>query len=336
MLPSSLAGTVTGVGSLPYLSASQAVAAIAEHCPEVPFWPQLPQLSDREGVIGQGLGVLDGLVEPRAAGYGYQVKDGRIDAVVEALHSSTGELASSHAVGFGEFEQAMRLGVFPAPRAVKGQIEGPITLATYLFYRDQAFLADSSLFAALVFHIAQIARWQIDRLKAIGQPVLMFLDEPALCLDEAVSNGIAQERRLAALSAICDDIRAQGAFAGLHCCAERPFVRMCQARPDILSFDAHQGLEPFFECPDVQAFLVGGGWVAYGLVPTLPSLSTAQPAAIFGRWLAAAALTDEPEALAQRAIVTATCGLGLLDPQAVRDSFQVAHGVAALIRRMAR
>ena len=85
--------------------------------------------------------------------------------------------------------------MFGSALAIKGQIEGPITLATYLFYRDRAFLSDASLFAAMVFHIAQIGCWQIDRLKAFGLPVLIFVDEPALCLDEAVSNSISQERR---------------------------------------------------------------------------------------------------------------------------------------------
>ncbi len=94
-LPANLAGAVTGIGSLPFTSPAEAVQAVAEHCPEVPFWPQLPQLSVEEGVIGQGLGVLADLVEPRAEGYGYQVKEGRIDAVVEALHNSSGCLTIS-------------------------------------------------------------------------------------------------------------------------------------------------------------------------------------------------------------------------------------------------
>lgn len=334
-LPAALAGAVTGVGSLPFLSASEGIQVVAERCPEAPFWPQLPQLSDQEGVIGQGIGILADFVVPRVGGYGYQVRPGKIDAVVEALHNSDGSLTSANAVGFSEFERAINLGIFPSALAVKGQIEGPITLATYLFHGDRAFLADSSLFAALVFHIAQIVRWQVDRLKLFGRPVMIFVDEPALCLDEAVSKGISHERRLSALSAIFDDIRAQGAVSGLHCCAAHPFARMCLAKPDILSFDAHQGLEQFFASPEASVFMKDGGWVAYGMIPNSPSLSASQPASIFSRWLAAAAMMGDPEALAQRAMITATCGLGLLDPLVVRDSFQLAQKVGMLIKRLA-
>lgn len=334
-LPGNLAGTVTGIGSLPFTSSADAIRAVAEHCPTVPFWPQLPRLSDQEGVIGQGLGILADLVEPRAGGYGYQVKAGRIDAVVEALHNSRGSLAPANAMGFAAFEEAMRMGAFGSALAVKGQIEGPITLATYLFHRDRAFLADASLFAAVAFHISQIACWQIDRLSAFGGPVLMFIDEPALCLDDAVSNGIPLERRLSALSAILDDVRARDAFAGLHCCAARPFARMCIAKPDVLSFDAHEGLEQFFADTHALDFVQSGGWVAYGMVPTSQDLSTVQPASIFSRWLMAASMAGDPQALAQRAMITATCGLGLLSPQAVVDSFSLAHEVGCLLRRLA-
>jgi hypothetical protein len=334
-IPASLAGAVTGIGSLPFLSADEAVRTVAEFCPQVPFWPQLPRLSVAEGVIGQGLGVLDGLVESRAGGYGYQAKPGKIDAVVDALHKSSGSLTSSNAAGFPAFEAALKQGWFGSAHALKGQIEGPITLATYLFYRDRPFLADASLFAAVAFHIAQIVCWQIERLRAFGLPVLMFLDEPALCLNDAVPLGISQERRLSALSAILQDVRSRGAFSGLHCCADRPFDRMCAAMPDILSFDAHHGLEQFFSNRHALNFLDRGGWVAWGMIPTSKDLASLQPASIFGRWLACASIAGDPQALAQRAMVTATCGLGLLDASCVSQSFRLTRGFGKLIRQLA-
>lgn len=334
-VPSHLAGSVTGIGSLPFTSACEAVRAMAENCPDLPFWPQLPRLSEQESVIGQGLGILGGLIEHRRGGYGYRVRDGCIDAVVEALHNSSGHLPSANAAGFAAFEEAMRAGTFRSALAVKGQIEGPVTLATYLFYRGRAFLADTSLFAALAFHVSQIVCWQIERLKTLGQPVLLFIDEPALCLDTAVSDGIPQECRLNALAAIFEDVRVRGAFGGLHCCAARPLARMCLTRPDILSFDALQGLEGFFADPQALHFLRNGGWVAYGMIPTSPRLGAVDPASLFSRWLMAASMAGEPQELARRTLITATCGLGLLDATSVVESFQVARTMGKLIKRLA-
>ncbi len=124
--PFVLPGSVAGIGSLPYTSTAAASQAGAEFSPEIPFWPQLPQLSLEEEAIGQGLGVLRGLITPRHYGYGYSVKDGRIDSVLERLHRSDGELMAANASGFGALEEVICTGLFfPSATAVKGQIEGP-------------------------------------------------------------------------------------------------------------------------------------------------------------------------------------------------------------------
>jgi hypothetical protein len=143
------AGAVTGIGSLPLTSITSAIRSVAEFSPEVPFWPQMPQLSDRESVIGQGLGIVAELIEPRNEGYGYQVKEGRLDLVLEIFHRSSGELTPANAAGFAAFEEAYSSGLFRSAVAVKGQIEGPITLSAYLFHQGRPFLSDPALFAAM-------------------------------------------------------------------------------------------------------------------------------------------------------------------------------------------
>jgi hypothetical protein len=334
-MPFVAAGAVTGIGSLPLTSIASAIRSIAEFSPEVPFWPQLPQLSKQESIVGQGLGIVGDLIEPRNHGYGYQVKEGRLDSVLETLHRSSGELTAQNAAGFVAFEEALSSGLFRSAVAVKGQIEGPITLSAYLFHRGRPFLSDPALFAAIAFHVSQIICWQIDRLKSIGLPVLLFVDEPALCLEAPVSNAVSEEERLNALAITLEDARLRGAYAGLHCCAARPFERMCRAKPDIISFDAHEGLDLFFANWHALDFVNQGGTVAYGIVPTRPGLNAIDSASIFVRWLKAASLAGDPQKFAQRAMITSTCGLGLLDTSSVGESFGVAHSVSKLIRSLA-
>jgi hypothetical protein len=334
-MPFVAAGAVTGIGSLPLTSATSAVRSVAEFSPEIPFWPQLPQLSEQEGIVGQGLGIVESLIEPCDEGYGYQVKEGQLDSVLEILHRSSGELTSTNAAGFGAFEEALSSGLFKSAIAVKGQIEGPITLSAYLFHKGRPFLADPALFSAIAFHVSQIIGWQIDHLKSAGLPVLLFVDEPALCLDASLTNAVSEEQRLNALAATLEDARVRGAYAGLHCCAARPFERMCRVQPDIISFDAHEGLDLFFTDWHALHFMQQGGTVAYGIVPTRPGVNAVDSASIFLRWLKAASLAGDPQKFAQRAMITATCGLGLLNPSAVAESFGVAHSVSKLIRALA-
>jgi hypothetical protein len=134
-----MAGAVTGIGSLPFTRVTSAIEAIAELSPQVPFWPQLPCLSERENAIGQGLSILSDLVEPRNQGYGYQVKQGRIVAVLATLHRSNGELTSTNAAGFFAFEKAFVSGMFPSAIAVKGQIEGRSPRRLICFTRTDRF-----------------------------------------------------------------------------------------------------------------------------------------------------------------------------------------------------
>jgi hypothetical protein len=295
----------------------------------------LPQLSERESIVGQGLGIVGDLIEPRNDGYGYQVKEGRLDSVLEILHRSSGELTPENAAGFSAFEEALSSGLFGSAVAVKGQIEGPITLSAYLFHQGRPFLSDPALFAAIAFHVSQIICWQIDRLKSTGLPVLLFVDEPALCLEAPVANAVSEEQRLNALAITLEDARVRGAYAGLHCCADRPFERMCRAKPDIISFDADEGLDLFFADWHALDFVNQGGTVAYGIVPTRPGLNAVDSASIFVRWLKAASLVGDPQKFAQRAMITATCGLGLLDTSSVGESFSVAHSISKLIRSLA-
>jgi hypothetical protein len=81
----------------------------------------------------------------------------------------------------------------------------------------------------------------------------------------------------------------------------------------------------FFADWHLLDFVNQGGAVAYGVVPTRPALNAVDSVTIFIRWLKAASLAGDPQRFAQRAMITATCGLGLLDTSAVGESFSVAQ-----------
>jgi hypothetical protein len=329
------AGAVTGIGSLPLISAASAIQSVAESSAEIPFWPQLPKLSEQESIIGQGLGIVADHLEPRSEGYGYQVKEGRIDSVLEIFHRSNGQLTPKNAAGFSAFERALSSGTFDSAVAVKGQIEGPITLSAYLFHRGRPFLSDPAFFSAIAFHVSQIICWQIERLEAAGLPVLLFVDEPALCLETNAATMVSEEKMLDAWAVILEDARTRGAYPGLHCCADRPLERMRRVKPDIISFDAHEGLDGFFSDSHALDFVHQGGMVAYGIVPTRAGVNAVDSAKIFLRWLQAASQAGDPQEFAQRAMITATCGLGLLEESSIAESFGVAHAVSRTIRALA-
>lgn len=325
-------GAVTGIGSLPMHDARDAIGFVAENSPVIPFWPQLPNRSRREHVVLQGLGSLSDLVEPRAPGYGYRVRPGAMDVLLWHLEAGPAEIDERSAAGLVEFERALQTGVFDGARALKGQLEGPITTASYLFDGDRSLAAVPDCLRAVAAYVARLAQAQIRMLRQFGLPVLFFVDEPGLCLICKTTDRLIRDR---ALAGCLGAVRDAGAIAGLHCCAAQPIDRMCLANPDILSFDAHQGLECLFKSPEGREFLQRGGTTACGLIPTWECLSELKPESIFARWLHAASQLGNVRDLARRTMVTATCGLGLVSESAARSSFSLAHAVSALLARVA-
>jgi hypothetical protein len=325
-------GAATGIGSLPMRSARSAVEFVAERSPVVPFWPQLPRRCPQERAILQGLGSLADLVEPRQSGYGYRARPGCLDELLWRLEAGPVEMDARCAAGLVEFEDALKAGAFRSARALKGQIEGPITLASYIFDGDRPFVIEDDYLQAVTAHIGRLAQAQIRMLRQFELPVLFFIDEPGLCLAQRATSRSSQARALASCLRV---VQNSGALSGLHCCADQPIERMCRANPDILSFDAHRGLERFFESPTARSFLRRGGSVAYGLVPTWNRLNELSADQLVARWLRGATQAGDIKGLARRAMITSTCGLGLVSESAAARSFELSQQIAALLERIA-
>jgi hypothetical protein len=78
-------GAVTGIGSLPFHNPPAAVRFVAQTCPQVPFWPELPQRSPTARSVEQTFGAFADLVQPRQADYGYEAALGKLAVLLERL-----------------------------------------------------------------------------------------------------------------------------------------------------------------------------------------------------------------------------------------------------------
>jgi hypothetical protein len=330
-------GAVCGVGSLPFLSTSPALEFIARWCPVVPFWPQLRRMSPREAMLPQTFGPHMRHLAALRDEHGFGISTSRAGKFFESLERSDAAFDPSYAAGFHAFVEASRCGMFPAARAVKGQMMGPVTVACSLSADGTAFIDDPAYRAGISDYIVRLARWQVDALQKCAGSVILVLDEAYL--------GVALRQVPARREAIVDMLRSvilrvrrPGVLVGVHCCDEAPLSVLNETEADLYSFDAYHGGAAFAADPEGRRFLDAGGHIAWGWIPTLDDLSGIQPEVIAGRWREAAALLgadeDGVERVRARSLITASCGLAGSSLATCERSFEIARQVSAGFARV--
>jgi hypothetical protein len=323
-------GCVTGVGSLPFVDAGEAVDFVAEFSPELPFWPQLPLRAAGEGMIAQGMGSLIGYLEPADRPYCWSVRSDAVAAFAAALEVDDSGLNPESAGGFFALELAIQSGRFPGARAVKAQLEGPATLAHCLFLNGVPMARVPGWLDRLTGFLERQAAWQVRRLADLGLPVVFVLDEPAVALVDGKSR--AAPAVAGALRRVLGAARREGAGVGIHCCAPLPSAAFRGLGLDLLSFDANLPSDEGFT-DLARAILDRGGYLAFGLAPTGSSSATVK--SMEARWLGLASSLGDLAAVAARSLVTATCGLGLSTPAETIASFNLARAMGTAIRTRA-
>jgi hypothetical protein len=320
-------GCVTGVGSLPHVDPEEAVEFVAEHCPQLPFWPQLPRRSAGESVIAQAMGRLIEFLGPSTRPYCWTVRAGAAADFEAALEGAEAGLLPDSAAGFYALERAIRAHKFPFARAVKAQIEGPATLAHCLLLDGEPMSQGTEWLERLARFLERQVAWQVRQLSAHGLPVVFVLDEPTLTPAVIGNTGPALARITSSIRRVLDAARREGAIAGLHCCAPLPLDLLAQLDLDLLSFDAHLPIDELGFVRLARAIERRNGYLVYGLAPTGSTGSTFE--SMRHRWLALASVLENPSALAGRSLVTATCGLGLSTPAEAIASFTLGRRMGA-------
>jgi len=274
----------TGVGSLPF-SAPRAAVRHAFDAYDVPFCPQLPRLDG--DMVAEWLGA-----DPARCGW-------------------NAERDRERPAAWTEFVSALA-GSRPRHGLVKLQVTGPVTLAIALerLAGRTGSGADVERLAEELAHwLAANVREQIERIADLGLVALVVIDEPGLG-GAGIEPG--RSRPWAPLSAIAP-------AWGLHVCGAVPWELVASLEPDLISFDATlHGFTPGSR-PVLRRHLRRGGRVAWGVLdPVAPE------GAEVATGLAAtcvATMTDgelSPGLVAERSLLTPSCGTGRLAPERER------------------
>jgi hypothetical protein len=322
----------TLIGSMPHRDRQHVIDLVLREIPEVPVWPQLAGYAEERMMVQylEGLPGLrnDGghiLVATGDAGF-----DGELLAFYQDyldLEARTLAIEESR-YGLGEstgrtfFQFVRTLGpASQAGRAVKGQVVGPFTLLTGLADEQRKpLIYDERMRDVVAKLLALKARWQIEKLRPLGQPVIIFLDEPALAgYGSSAYVGVSAELVAGLLEEVIGAVHQAGALAGIHVCANTDWHLVLQSPADIVNFDAYGYFDRFVLYRDaVIDFFKSGRIVAWGLVPTSErqAIIDETAPALAARWFEQVRPLIGPDlSVAQilaQSLFTPSCGCGSL------------------------
>ncbi len=321
--------TATGIGSVPFLDADAATAAILEYLPEAPFWPQMVRLGFPEEMVAQAARGLPGLkIDLEGQTVGLDPLLPREEALAQLYEEVwAGDLAPfaldpTEAQGFFSLLRHCESGKCQA-QVLKGQVSGPVTFAGMVKdLEGKAILYDRELTQAVCQGLALKAAWQAQKFRNLGKEAVIFLDEPYLTGFGSAYLPISKAEVGEILTQTLDAVRVPGPVTlGVHCCGNTDWSLLLEAPLDILSFDSY-GYFDSLRLYDkaLRSFLARGGWLAWGLVPTSEDLDGETADRLWSRF------QGQVQQLAQQgpplkeiltqSLLTPACGMGYLPPVA--------------------
>lgn len=343
----------TGIGSMPFEDASYAVDVSLNNFCEAPFWPQLPRLGLNEQMNTQYTEGMPGLVIDRqenriyfdmmaenceALGQFYEIYLAAMETGVGNGDCSAMAISSEYSKGLYLFEQRLAEKNEKLP-FVKVQATGPCNLTLSVTDEKKQFIYYHRDFRDMVVKaIAMKCRWQIQKFQRFAEQVICFIDEPMLsAYGSSTYISVSREDIVAMLSEVVDAIHCDNAIAGIHCCGNTEWSILIDAGADIVNFDAFEFGETIAMYPEaVRRQLERGGMLAWGVVPTSVAIreqSIESLVEYFEKMMDNLASKGiDKELIVERAIITPSCGTGVMEPDDAEKVFEMTRMLSERMR----
>ena len=315
--------SATAIGSLPHVNIETACKLMLKSLPEIPCWPQLPRYSIKEDMCIQYTeGLPCAKINEKALNIDVsQDTATALEGFYEAYLKNEPDLfriSRDYAAGFYEMINHLNKLTGKFPRAIKGQVVGPITLAGSIKLSSGiTALYSEEFFDVIVKLIAMKAYWQFIQLSKYNVPVIIFADEPSLTSFGSVFMNISREKAINALNEVYDIIKTHGGLTGTHCCGNTDWAMLMESMVDIVSFDAYEFMDKYLMYwREIKAFLNRGGYLAWGIVPTSPKVMSVSVNDLIEKLQEGIQfLTNKGfsrSLIKDRSIITPSCGTGTL------------------------
>lgn len=327
---------VTAVGSLPHTDPQEACALVLKYLDRIPAWPQLPRRAFSENMYAQFCTDFPGAVVEGERIYvdsaGREI-DEMLKGFLEEQDPQRFPLPRENAAGlYAMLEQDLG-----SPYLLKGQVTGPISCGLGITDENRRPLLYHDVLAeALARHLRLKAAWQEGRLRQRLKETMIWVDEPYLSALGSAYVSIPPERVTGLLEETLSGIAG---LRGIHCCGNTDWSLVLVLPIDVLSFDAYNywdRLSLYGEA--VREFVAKGKAVAWGIVPNdEASLSREDVSSLKDRLeegMAALCRKGIPfKELAAQSLLTPSCGLASLSPEAAIRALELLKDLSGRLRR---
>lgn len=274
----------TAIGSLPHNNPQEALALIFENFKEIPFWPQLAGVHRYEDMVIQCNQGIPGIT------YCEKNEKHYCDMQSEEFYTALEEFFMDYESIVGEKDltnlekyaitEPFSCAIKPfceklhGFKFAKGHVVGPFTWGTSLCDEEgKCSFYDDTYREVLIKAIALKALWQIEKFKKANQNItpIIFLDEPVLSqYGTSAFVTIQKKDIIEALSEIAKVIKDFGGLCAVHCCGKADWSLLIEAGIDIINVDGYSYAKSLAIYADkVKEFLSKGGYIAWGMIPTL-------------------------------------------------------------------
>ncbi len=343
------------IGSLPYKEAEKAIDIVRKDFSEIPFFPQLANISRYEDMMIQVLEGFPGIhimenqedlsVNPEDDNF-YTALEEFFTDYEEIMADTNSKLLDKYGISdvcSSTLPLLLDIIKETKPEYAKGQIVGPFTLAAALADNNGTPLVfDETLRDIVVKLLSLKALWIIKQMKKTNSEItpIIFMDEPSISqLGTSAYLTIKNEDVRLMLKEISDIIKQNGGLSAIHCCGKCEWTIPVEAGINILNLDAYSFSEHFsIYAKDIKKFLNNGGKIVWGLVPTLDSnvLSTISADDLVKKFENSVTyLTNkgiDEKLITDNSLVTSSCGAGSLTDELAQRAMDLIKELSDILR----
>jgi len=224
-----------------------------------------------------------------------------------------------------------------SPRAVKGQVTGPVSWGLTVTDKDKrSILYDDILGDAVARLLRLKAAWQEKELSRISKNTITFVDEPYMTSFGSAFISLSREKVISLLEEVLGGISG---LKGIHCCGNTDWSVLLDTSTDIINYDTYNYAESLSLYPaEVKRFLDRGGAVAWGIIPNEPEAVAGETVASLKDRLeeAIAPFTRNGirfKQLIEQGILTPSCTLTPLSEEASGQALELLTGLSETMRK---